>query len=121
MEYRGSCHDHIGTGLQNGVHIVQRHAAVHLDIRRKPPLIQTASQNFNFFRHIGNIFLTAKAGTVATRRLLLEKLWDMEGNFVDDHTLTVTMNRLRAKIEDGRHTYIQTIRGMGYVWTGAQE
>ena len=64
--------------------------------------------------------LTAKAGTVATRRLLLEKLWDMEGNFVDDHTLTVTMNRLRAKIEDGRHTYIQTIRGMGYVWTGAQ-
>ncbi len=65
--------------------------------------------------------LTAKAGTVATRRLLLEKLWDMEGNFVDDHTLTVTMNRLRAKIEDGRHTYIQTIRGMGYVWTGAQE
>ena len=40
---------------------------------------------------------------------------------MDDHTLTVTMNRLRAKIEDGRHTYIQTIRGMGYVWTGAQE
>ena len=64
--------------------------------------------------------LTAKAGTVATRRLLLEKLWDMEGNFVDDHTLTVTMNRLRAKIEDSQHTYIQTIRGMGYVWTGAQ-
>ena len=65
--------------------------------------------------------LTAKAGTVATRRLLLEKLWDSGGNFIDDHTLTVTMNRLRAKIEDGRHTYIQTIRGMGYVWTGAQE
>lgn len=64
--------------------------------------------------------LTANAGTVVTRRLLLEKLWDSEGNFIDDHTLTVTMNRLRAKIEDAGHTYIQTIRGMGYVWLGAR-
>ena len=65
--------------------------------------------------------LTANAGAVMTRRLLLEKLWDSGGNFIDDHTLTVTMNRLRAKIEDAGHPYIQTVRGMGYVWTGAQE
>ena len=65
--------------------------------------------------------LTANAGAVMTRRLLLEKLWDIGGNFIDDHTLTVTMNRLRAKIEDAGHTYIQTVRGMGYVWTGDQE
>ena len=65
--------------------------------------------------------LTANAGAVMTRRLLLEKLWDSGGNFIDDHTLTVTMNRLRAKIEDAGHTYIQTVRGMGYVWTGDQE
>ena len=64
--------------------------------------------------------LTANAGAVVTRRLLLEKLWDSGGNFIDDHTLTVTMNRLRAKIEDAGHPYIQTVRGMGYVWTGAQ-
>ena len=64
--------------------------------------------------------LTANAGAVMTRRLLLEKLWDSGGNFIDDHTLTVTMNRLRAKIEDAEHSYIQTVRGMGYVWTGAQ-
>lgn len=60
--------------------------------------------------------LTANAGNVVTRKLLLEKLWDCDGNFIDDHTLTVTMNRLRAKIEDERHTYIKTVRGMGYVW-----
>ncbi len=64
--------------------------------------------------------LTANAGAVMTRRLLLEKLWDSGGNYIDDHTLTVTINRLRAKIEDAGHTYIQTVRGMGYVWTGAQ-
>lgn len=60
--------------------------------------------------------LVANAGNVVTRRILLEKLWDCDGNFIDDHTLTVTMNRLRAKIEDGDHTYIKTVRGMGYIW-----
>ena len=63
--------------------------------------------------------LTSSPGMVITRRLLLEKLWDKDGNFIDDHTLTVTVNRLRSKIEDGTHTYIKTVRGMGYIWTGA--
>ena len=64
--------------------------------------------------------LTENAGRILTRQLLLEKLWDSGGNFIDDHTLTVTMNRLRAKIEDDAHSYIQTVRGMGYIWKGAQ-
>ena len=62
--------------------------------------------------------LTAHAGKLVTRQILLEKLWDCDGNFIDDHTLTVTMNRLRAKIEDAGHSYIRTVRGMGYIWTG---
>ncbi len=60
--------------------------------------------------------LVANVGNVVTRRMLLEKLWDCDGNFIDDHTLTVTMNRLRAKIEDKEHVYIKTVRGMGYIW-----
>ena len=55
-----------------------------------------------------------------TSQTLLGKLWDSDGNFIDDHTLTVTMNRLRAKIEDDDHTYINTVRGMGYIWTGGK-
>ncbi len=62
--------------------------------------------------------LTENAGRILTRQLLLEKLWDSGGNFIDDHTLTVTMNRLRSKIEDDAHSYIQTVRGMGYIWKG---
>ena len=62
--------------------------------------------------------LTENAGKILTRQILLEKLWDSGGNFVDDHTLTVTMNRLRSKIEDESHSYIQTVRGMGYIWKG---
>lgn len=60
--------------------------------------------------------LTANAGDLVTRQLLLEKLWDCDGNYVDDHTLTVTMNRLRAKVEEEGHYYIRTVRGMGYIW-----
>ena len=65
--------------------------------------------------------LTENRGNIITRQLLLERLWDCDGNYIDDHTLTVTMNRLRAKIEDDSHTYIKTVRGMGYIWTGGKQ
>ena len=65
--------------------------------------------------------LTENTGNIITRQLLLERLWDCDGNFIDDHTLTVTMNRLRAKIENDNHIYIKTIRGMGYIWTGGKQ
>lgn len=63
--------------------------------------------------------LLAGEGSIVTRQVLLSKLWDCDGNYIDDHTLTVTMNRLRAKIEDADHSYIRTVRGMGYIWLGA--
>ena len=56
---------------------------------------------------------------VLTRRQLLEKLWDADEKFVDEHTLTTTVSRIRGKIEaDGAAPYIKTIYGMGYQWTG---
>lgn len=57
-------------------------------------------------------------GAALTRTLLLEKLWDSEGNFVDEHTLTINISRLRSKIGDGDYNYIKTIYGMGYQWIG---
>ncbi len=62
--------------------------------------------------------LRNNARNIVTRQILLEKLWDCDGNYIDDHTLTVNINRLRAKIEDESHTYIKTVRGIGYIWTG---
>ena len=64
--------------------------------------------------------LTENSGNILTRQILLDRLWDSGGNYIDDHTLTVTMNRLRAKIEDSAHSYIKTVRGMGYIWTGGR-
>lgn len=55
---------------------------------------------------------------VLTRQVLLEKLWDVDENFVDEHTLTVTISRIRSKIEVDGLQYIKTVYGMGYMWIG---
>lgn len=47
-----------------------------------------------------------------TRAMLLERLWDENGSFVNDNTLTVTMKRLREKL--GGFDCIRTLRGIGY-------
>ncbi len=62
--------------------------------------------------------LTANMQIVLTRRILLEKLWDTDGNFVDEHALTCAISRIRAKIETGSFQYIKTVYGMGYMWVG---
>lgn len=51
-----------------------------------------------------------------SRAYLLDEVWDMAGDFVNDNTLTVYIKRLREKIENdpGNPEIIKTIRGMGY-------
>ena len=56
--------------------------------------------------------LMENKGRTLPRNLILDKLWDTEGNFVNDNTLTVTVKRLRRKLMDTG--YIVTIRGSGY-------
>lgn len=58
---------------------------------------------------------------VLTRGQLLEKLWDVDKNYVDEHTLTTTVSRIRGKIESEGDTYIKTIYGMGYQWMGGEK
>ena len=56
-------------------------------------------------------------GKVLTRNQILEKLWDVAGDFVNDNTLTVYIKRLREKIEDDPQEpqIIKTVRGIGYM------
>lgn len=60
-------------------------------------------------------------GRVLTRSQLLEKLWDAEENYVDEHTLTTTISRIRGKIEAEGDHYIKTVYGMGYQWMGEEQ
>ncbi len=62
--------------------------------------------------------LVANKGRLMTYHILLERLWDEGGQFVDKHALAVNINRLRRKIEDGEHRYISNVYGMGYQWIG---
>ena len=56
-------------------------------------------------------------GKVLSRNRLLEEIWDVDGDFVNDNTLTVYIKRLRDKIErdPACPTIIKTVRGLGYV------
>lgn len=60
--------------------------------------------------------LANHAGQVLSRNQLLESIWDVSGDFVNDNTLTVYIKRLREKIEDDPQNpvIIETVRGLGY-------
>ena len=51
-------------------------------------------------------------GKTVTREKILEQVWDMSGNYVNDNTLTVTMKRLRDKL--CRPACLKTVRSVGY-------
>jgi DNA-binding response OmpR family regulator len=79
-------------------------------VRDSEPLTMTPTE-FRILR-----LLIANSDKVMTKRLLLEKIWDNSGNFVDEHAVAVNINRLRKKIESQDHEYIKTLYGVGYQW-----
>lgn len=62
--------------------------------------------------------LIKNANQVVTREIILNELWDGNGNYVDDNTLSVYIRRLRKKVErDPSHPeHLLTVRGFGYQW-----
>ncbi len=59
--------------------------------------------------------LMKSQGVLVTRNMLLENIWDCDGAFIDDNTLSVHISRLREKIGA---EHIVTVRGIGYRWEG---
>lgn len=53
-------------------------------------------------------------GKLFTREEILAGIWDLSGNFVNDNTLSVTMKRIREKLDDAEGEIIRTVRGIGY-------
>lgn len=62
--------------------------------------------------------LLKNSGKVLTRGMILDKLWDGSGSFVDDNTLSVYIHRLREKLEKepSLPEHLKTVRGLGYQW-----
>ena len=55
---------------------------------------------------------------ILSKNQLLEAVWDIDGNFVDENTLAVNIRRRREKIEDDPSSpaYLKNVRGLGYLW-----
>ena len=82
------------------------------------------TQNMTVRRNGENIFVTKTEyqilstlirnnSGIVSRRVLLQSIWDDNGNFIDDNTLSVHISRLREKIGAN---HIKTVRGVGYSW-----
>ncbi len=61
-------------------------------------------------------YLIENKGRIVTKAMLLEQLWDIDGNFVDENTVRVNIKRLRQKLKDEKQEYIVTVFGMGYTF-----
>lgn len=59
------------------------------------------------------IFLASNQGRVFTREALLDRVWGYD-YFGGDRTVDVHVRRLRSKIEDANHTFVETVRNIGY-------
>lgn len=55
---------------------------------------------------------------VLSKEQILERIWDRDGNFVDENIVSVNIRRLRTKIEadPANPRYLQTVYGLGYLW-----
>ena len=64
------------------------------------------------------LYLMENWNRVLSKEQILEHVWDSQGKFVDENTLSVNIRRLRAKIEEdpGHPARIRTVHGIGYVW-----
>ncbi len=60
------------------------------------------------------VYLMENARQIVSKDQILQNVWDLDGQFVDENTVPVNISRLRGKVGN---EYIQNVRGMGYIWT----
>lgn len=64
------------------------------------------------------LYLIENKNHVLSKEQILNQIWDSDGRYVDNNTVSVNISRLRTKLEDdaSNPTYIKTIHGIGYIW-----
>lgn len=85
---------------------------IRLDAEKKAVFLEGQELSFSQQEYELLFLLLRNQGRTLTRKQLLAQLWDSNGNFVNDNTLTVTMKRLREKLH--HPACIKTIRSFGY-------
>ena len=90
--------------------IYMGHATIHTDEAKvyvNDKIIELTALEYRLL-----LIFACNKGILLTRQQILDKIWDADGNFVEDNTLTVYVKRLREKLGEAIH--IETVRGMGY-------
>ena len=59
-------------------------------------------------------YLVDNAGHIVSKEKILEHIWEIDGQFIDDNTVTVNISRLKSRLETD---CISNVRGLGYIWT----
>ena len=81
----------------------------NMEVKKDGKVIELTSLEFKIL-----LLLFTNKNKLVTRDMILNKIWDLAGNFVNDNTLTVYIKRIREKIGDSEGKIIKTIRGVGY-------
>ena len=90
--------------------IYMGHAAIHTDEAKV--YVNDKSIELTALEYRLLLIFASNKGILLTRQQILDKIWDADGNFVEDNTPTVYVKRLREKLGEAIH--IETVRGMGY-------
>jgi len=86
--------------------------SIEIDLDSKTVKVNNEEIEFTALEYKILVLLFNNIGKTVTREQIMEKIWDVAGNFVNDNTLTVYIKRIRAKLGDD--DIIKTIKGIGY-------
>ena len=81
-----------------------------MQVKKSDMLVNLSKTEFQLL-----ILLLENAGQIVPKERILEKVWGIDGQFVDDNTVTVNISRLKNKLATD---FISNVRGLGYIWTG---
>ncbi|MGX7163600.1 response regulator transcription factor [Enterococcus massiliensis] len=95
-----------------------RYQDLSVDLEKKKAFIQNKEIKLTAKEYKLLAVLVQNRGKILTKETLLRKVWDIDGNFVGENTVSVTINRLRKKINDNPADpcYIKNIFGLGYTF-----
>lgn len=85
---------------------------ISMDLNRRQVFCEGKEVNLSEAEYEVLLCLMRGKGRIVTREKILEQVWDVNGSYVNDNTLTVTVKRLREKL--GQPPCLKTVRSMGY-------
>jgi len=83
-----------------------------LDLNKAQVFVNNKLINLSALEYKILLLLFTNLNQIITREKLLQMIWDIDGNFVEDNTLTVNIKRIREKLNND---IIKTVKGIGYM------